>query len=829
MRRLFQKFSELCGLISKKHPLAAIAVSGIAAAFFVWIVKHGQFDTDILNLLPKGYSTVEALKDFNAEFEQARELTFVLEGNDPDQVAAATDALIGALEGQDWVARVFDALPLESRAGRETLPEMAVPLLVALPDGDFEKVREALRPEKIAERISGLKRELNGGSTRAQFELENDPLGILGIIGGRLAEGLALEQVFTLENSDGKLRMVPVMTRQESLDAPACREMMHKVGQFLEDLRGQPEFEGVDVLVTGRSAYVAEISYSMERDIRLTSILSGLLVSGLFLATFRSLRALPVIALILSWSCLAAMALGLALFGELSLISIAFFSIMVGVGADFCLLLYAHYLDSEDQENRVTETVWAVGPSIFCVAVTTAAGFSALLLSGSWGFGQLGVLVGMGVLIAATAACFLFFPLLRLTGWRPVKKKVGGEFWTNLSNGLCRLPVSVTWMLVTVMCGGGIAAVFLPWRPLHFDMKPSSLEPQNLPASRALQKIMQAFPEGSDPVMVVIHAKDDEELAAAGEKVDAILKEGLREGAVSGFASPAPLLRHPKQVERNLQALEKENMGASAQALREVLRQEGLREEAFAPAFRLLDLLGDAKASEEWNALLSENSPWWWVIDRHLAKGEPIAVAYIQPGENFGRVVWQIDGAQLPVRLTGWTFMLQSLVPWACAEIRLFSTLVLGAIVAVLALAYRDLRALIAHGAGVAVAFGGLLITLKMAMPDINLMAVLALPVILAVGVDYGTHAVLAIQRYGADARALGSVLCPVSVCAATTCCGFGVLGFAENPSLAALGRVSALGVFWCYLAALIIVVPLYAKWARKTKEAGHSGAIDTQ
>ena len=78
----------------------------------------------------------------------------------------------------------------------------------------------------------------------------------------------------------------------------------------------------------------------------------------------------------------------------------------------------------------------------------------------------------------------------------------------------------------------------------------------------------------------------------------------------------------------------------------------------------------------------------------------------------------------------------------------------------------------------------------------------------LGVGVDYGTHIILAAKEQGDALRNISDVLKPIALSGLTTATGFGALILAQNAALSGLGTICAIGVSWCLLASLLIVTP---------------------
>ncbi len=173
----------------------------------------------------------------------------------------------------------------------------------------------------------------------------------------------------------------------------------------------------LQVLVTGRAAYVAEISLSMRHDIIVTLLGSIGLVGGVFYIGFR--RWLPLVGMGFSLllCCLVALAAGLLIFGELNMVTIGMCAILIGLGVDFAILIFGRYRQARNEgiehAPAIEQAIAKLGRAIFFGALTTAVGFLALLLANSGGFTQLGVLIAIGILVAALFMTSVFFLFTR--------------------------------------------------------------------------------------------------------------------------------------------------------------------------------------------------------------------------------------------------------------------------------------------------------------------------------------------------------------------------------------------------------------------------------
>src|SRR5204862_3234216 len=207
-----------------------------------------------------------------------------------------------------------------------------------------------------------------------------------------------------LTSPDRTMRVFLAVTNQPSLNAVECQRLMRQVNVFRAQARDGWDGGPLEVLVTGRSAYVAEISLSMRYDIVATLGSSVLLVGIIFFIGFR--RWLPLLGMGFSLllSCLVALAVGLLVFGRLNMVTVGFCAILVGLGVDFAILIFGRYqqacTDGESHPEAIATAIQKLGRAVFFGALTTAVGFLALILSGSIGFSQLGVLIAIGILFA---------------------------------------------------------------------------------------------------------------------------------------------------------------------------------------------------------------------------------------------------------------------------------------------------------------------------------------------------------------------------------------------------------------------------------------------
>src|SRR6516165_7079424 len=282
--------------MAQRRALVWLSVVALAAICLGILTARIELDSDVINMLPKGFQSVKGLEIYDRDFEETRELTFALrcQPQDVDKLEEFAPIFAENLRKQPWCERVLAGSPMETPEGIRDLQSIAVPLLLNLEPAAFEQTMSILQPEKIRERLHRLRQEIEAGSPRPQFELSFDPLGLIGPALKPFAQSTVIEQEQPLTSPDRTMRIFLVVTNQTSIGAFECQRLMRRVNEFRKAaVEGWDGSRPLQILVTGRSAFVSEISLSMRYDVVATLLGSVALVWTFFLAGFR--RWLPLL------------------------------------------------------------------------------------------------------------------------------------------------------------------------------------------------------------------------------------------------------------------------------------------------------------------------------------------------------------------------------------------------------------------------------------------------------------------------------------------------------------------------------------------------------
>ena len=213
-----------------------------------------------------------------------------------------------------------------------------------------------------------------------------------------------------------------------------------------------------------------------------------------------------------------------------------------------------------------------------------------------------------------------------------------------------------------------------------------------------------------------------------------------------------------------------------------------------------------------------------WTLERFVARSDDgfLLAGLAYPGaraEQRGNLA-QL-AADLPAHgawLTGWSLLGEALLGLVQRDLWFVLAPMLALLLLSLGLAFRRLSEALLSLAALALSGLLLLAVMRLAGWSWNLLNLMALPLLLGSGVDYGIHMQMALRRHGGNLalvrRNTGHAL---FLCAATTVAGFGSLAWSSNAGLASLGLVCAAGV----ASAFIVACWLLPSWWLALHRAG--------
>src|SRR5438477_12187001 len=135
--------------ITHRRALVWSGVTMLTAVCIAILVTSLRLDSEVFNVLPGSFSSVQGLKIYDRDFEQTRELTFALlcNPNDVDKLEEFAPVFAERLRQQPWCSRVLAGSPMATPEGIRDLQSIAVPLLLNLEARMFDETMSILQPD----------------------------------------------------------------------------------------------------------------------------------------------------------------------------------------------------------------------------------------------------------------------------------------------------------------------------------------------------------------------------------------------------------------------------------------------------------------------------------------------------------------------------------------------------------------------------------------------------------------------------------------------------------------------------------------------------------
>lgn len=799
-----------------KRPLLGFLLLVLPLAVAGWL--RLRLETDILATLPGEVPEVRALKLLRDGFTGGSDLLIALEAADETASGEAATALAERLRQRtDLVKEVRWAQPLEQQA------ESGAALMAwALQNTAPERLQAARRRLEAGAVQAQLDRSLQTVANALDAEkvqrASYDPLGLLDHLDARAMSALE-GSMFGLVSEDGTFRLLLATPATPVGNYKAAAAWLAQVQAEVAAWRGDRE---VTVRYTGEPAFQAEIGAGIEKDMSNTIGLTEVLIALLFWAMFRRLKPLLWIQGLLMLSMVLTLGLGGLLVGKLSIMSLGFAAIVLGIIVDYAVLIIQEARQHPALDARALRKLAA--PGIIAGACTTATVFLSLLFSGLPGLAELGLLVALGVLVGL-GVMLGFAPGLAARR-QPAGLAVASSA-VPVKHGLA--------VLGTLVLFGGMALVFATHGLPKFQTGAEALRPTRSEAMDAMQWMQERLGQQAEASLPVLITGPAAELRARAEALSARLDAAVKDGTLVRHALPTLLIADPQAQAANRPFIE--------WLLRERPRLE-----------RAIDAAGFTEAAmgllrgvcSVWETSLAvwpqdeASAPAAAVLGRLLATGPRAVNAGLAAGEGVALASVSVAGKPgLPDRarlaavqallsadtgawVAGWETLGGALSALVREDLNRQLLPIFGLIAATLLITFRNVRDLVLSvlllGGGV----GALAATMSALGLSWNLASLAAIPLLLGTGIDYGIHLLLALQRTGNDIRHVQVTTGKaVFFSGMTTVIGFSSLFFAGNRGISSLGLACCLGTLWI----LLIVLWLLPHWRAWLGGAGRPPA----
>jgi hopanoid biosynthesis associated RND transporter like protein HpnN len=817
----------------------------------VYAARHFAIDADVNKLISVDLPWRQREAAFDKSFPPKEEtILAVIDAPTSELATEATEALVKKLEGRkELFLSIMEAGggPFFQKNGLLFLPaQEVVGVTKKLAEG--KPVIQALAQDS---NLRGLTTALNYGLIGArmnQYTLD-DLAGTLNMVSGTLDEVIAGRPAsFSWRamlngrppNATERRRFIelrPVLDYSALMPGQAATEAIRKAAS---DLNFQSQY-GASLRLTGPVAIADEEYATLQEGAVVNTTLTIVVVLTILWLALRSWRIILAVFVSLIVGLSITAAIGLALVGALNLISVAFAVLFIGLGVDFGIQFSVRYRaerhEVDDLQPALLNTARYVGAPLTLAATATAAGFLSFLPTDYKGLSELGLLAGLGMIIAYATSITLIPALLTLLRPAGEPEEMGYKALAPVDRFMerRRIPVIVGTALVVA---AGLPLLY--W--LQFDFNPLNLR------SPKVESVATFLDLRSDPALgassIYLLAPSKEAAAANMEKLAKLPEVSMVKGIESFIPDdqqpklaairqlgtvlnpvlrPDPNKKPPTDAD-NVAALKaavdglKQSAGTqtgpgatAAKRLADDLAKlaegdEALRARAHAAMIPPLDTaLDELRNYLQAQPVTLETLPAEitreWVTQDGRSKVEILPKG--DPNDNetlrqFARAVQDVEpnaiGGPISILESGRTVIRAFFVAgfWALASITVLLIIVLRRFVDVL----LTLIPLLMAG----------IVTMELMVlfgMKLNFANIIALPLLLGVGVAFKIYYIMA-WRAGQTDLLQSSLTRAVTFSALTTATAFGSLWLSSHPGTSSMGKLMALALVTTMCAAVL-------------------------
>ncbi|ABA89893.1 exporter, putative [Syntrophotalea carbinolica DSM 2380] len=665
-------------------------------------------------------------------------------------------------------------------------PGKLMRLLPALVDADdMAALKARVTPEAMAQRMAGNYTTLLGmnGMLAKRF-IQADPLGFLEILlakwnrlqvfgGAQVRDGFLLKP-------DGRSLLMMLKTDVSVTDAGQSETLMKEVDAALQSLP-----VGMDATVLSGHRYALANAGTIKSDLRRVFAASGLGLLLIFMVFIRSrdvlwMALLPGAVLVIAGAVLA------GCYDAVSGITLGFGAVLLGITVDFALHVWFALRHADGSPGQA---VARVARPVLYGAATSMGAFAALLTSDISGIRQLAVFALVG-LISGLALALLVLPHLV----RPAVVRSSAP----LQAGACRWNLPLAALVIAVLglgiwAGSGVG--------IDRQLRSVGMFPEEL--QQAEQRIRRNWGGARDSAVLFAEGATLDQALERNHQLAEVLAKQLPH---SGVVSLDPLWPPPEVQRVNRERWARfiaKHGSAIASELPVAAAGYGFSAQAFAPFLRFLS---------ESPALLDAD-----IFDRagvaglngllHVAHDARQYVLTLLP--DTPEVQRMAASGALPqgVILVSNQALGRMLGRGISKDFILFICVACSCMFLLLLLFFRRMEFTLLAMVPLLSGIVAVLVLMRLSGGSFNLFNVVALPLVIGLGADYGIFMVCKL-RSGADLGTSRAVL----VSGLTTVAGFGALVLARHPGLHTLGCTVLVGVGMAIPVALLLLPALYRR-----------------
>jgi hypothetical protein len=538
MKDWHERLTARCIAHARAVLLAWLALGGLC----VWFtIDRFAINTDTARLISPSTPWRQAEIAFDRAFPSRTDLIVaVIDAPTPEQADAAADALASALQGNKAFRSVrrpdggtffeTNGFLLQGEAEfsatmRDLVRQQPIlGILAADPGlgGVLEAVRLGLRGAAHGEAdLADLRRPLSAISAVIEASAAGppQPLSWRLLLSGETPSPGDLRRLILIQ---------PVLDFGALQPGAEATALIRRTAGALGIGPGKP----VSLRLTGPVPLADEEFSTVAEGALVNTVGTILVVLGLLFLALRSWRIVGAVFATLLAGLVITGALGLLLVGEYNLISVAFAVLFVGLGVDFSIQLAVRYRDVRAMEPdlalAIREAAVGIRRPLLLAAASTAIGFLAFLPTSFKGVSELGLIAGLGMIVAFVTSLLMLPALLAVLAPPAESQRVGYVWLAGADRFIERHRRAI------LVVAGGLFLAGLPLLlSLRFDSNPMNLRDSRV-ESVATFLDLNRDPDTS-PMSLDVIASSATEAASMAARL-AALPEVARVVSINTFA-----------------------------------------------------------------------------------------------------------------------------------------------------------------------------------------------------------------------------------------------------------------------------------------------------
>ena len=848
--------------------LAALVLAILAG---VYTADHFTMTTDTAKLISRDVPWWRNKAAFDSAFPQQNDLIVaVVDGATPELAASGTTELAARLSARAdlfLTVKQPDGGPFFARNGLLYLPLSEVEtvtgqLIAAQPFLGALAADPSLRGI-----VGGISTALQGVQ-EGQARLEDlDPS--LRAFAGALDQVVVQKPVFfswlTLISGQPpstretrRLILIQPKLDYESLEPGArASAAIHGIAREL-DLT--PE-NGIRVRLTGPIP-LADEEFSTLAD--RAALMSLAMVAGVLIMLWlavRSFRIIVCIGIATLAGLLLTAGLGLLVVGRFNLISVAFIPLFVGLGVDFDIQFSVRYraerLVHPTLKSALIAAGATIGGSLALAAGAVSIGFFAFLPTAYLGVAELGLIAGIGMVIAFLISITLLPALLVLARPQDETAEIGLAALAPLGRFLVkwRKVVLAATGLVTLGCLALLPLVQFDFNPLHLkssetesmvtlsdlmsdpDQTPNTIDilGRSLSAADQLSDRLSALPEVAQTITLSSFVPDQQpEKLALIDDASTLLGPTLNPAVVRPAPSDAKIVQSLAETATALREVAAFASTTAAQDARQLAAAldrlatgtPAIRARASATLVRPLSvILGMLREQLRAGPVTLETLPPSLVEDWMTKDGRARVEVFPKGDSNDNKTLQRFSRAVRAIApdATGTSISIEEAGRTIVSAFMKAGILSFLAIILLLAFVLRRVRDVIFTL--VPVLLTGLLTlgTCVLIGQPLNFANIIALPLLFGIGVAFNVYFVMS-WRSGETNLLRSSLARAVLFSALTTGTALGGLWLSAHPGTASTGKLLMISLGWTLVTALLFEPALLGSLSQARSEADQLG-----